>query len=195
MSGAPFKKSFMNTIFSQRGFSHSSLKHCDVVHECSEIFDLSFWPCPYGREELVFEGFIKVAGGIKHLINRYKEISIAQAFSDTLQYGFLSPRPYQLAQSCDGSITECALALFLAFCRSTGHSPDELYGLAYPERETLPCWSEIQIMAEWQGVDYPQQWGEREKAGLLESLHEINNHALAGIVDELGKEIPHEIAA
>jgi hypothetical protein len=174
----------MNTIVSQRALTFDSLKNCRAVHECSKIFDLCFWPCPYGREEVVFEGFVKVEGGIKHLVNRYKEISVTHAFSDTLQYGFFSERPYQLAQSCDGSITECALALFLHFCGATGKSPDKLYQRAYPERGALPCWSEIQIMADWQSVAYPKQWGANEKAGLLESLHEVNYHSLAEVVQD-----------
>jgi hypothetical protein len=161
------------------------LKGCGVLQQRSAAFDLCFWLCPYGKDEVVFEGFAKVKSGVKHLVNRYERVTVLDAFSDTLQHGFLSPRPYRLGQACDGSINDCALALFVRFCRDEGHSPDSLYRMAYTDERENPGWSEAMRAAEWQGVVYPKRWNAKAKAGLLESLHEINFHSLASVVSDL----------
>ena len=59
---------------------------------------LCFWPCPYGHNEVVFEGFVKCEGGLSHLVHRYDRATIHGAALDTLEHGTFSPRPYQLAQ-------------------------------------------------------------------------------------------------
>lgn len=159
--------------------------HLDgLLQHRTEREELCFWPCPYGHNEVVFEGFVKCDGGVRHLVHRYGTVALHQAALDALQYGTFSPRPYQLAQACDGSITECALSLFVRWCRATNRCPDSLYRQAY-EREQTPCWNEIVAAGEWQGVAYPAEWNEGSKAGLLASLHEINYHSLANIVSEL----------
>lgn len=149
----------------------------------TENEDLYFWPCPYGNNEIVFEGFAKCEVGVHHLVHRYAKVTLHEAALDTLEYGTFSPRPYQLAQACDGSITECGMALFVRWCRDTNRCCDTLYRQAYP-RERTPRWNEIITAAEWQGVAYPAEWNEQSKAGLLTSLHEINYHSLAGVVSD-----------
>jgi hypothetical protein len=146
-----------------------------------ESEDLCFWPCPYGHNEVVFEGFVKCEGGLRHLVHRYDRATIHGATLDTLEHGTFSPRPYQLAQPCDGSIHSCVLALFDHWCKSAGQCPTRLYRRAY-KREQTPDWAETVAFADWQGVAYPAQWGATEIAGLQESLHAINYHSLAGIV-------------
>jgi hypothetical protein len=150
----------------------------------TENEDLCFWPCQYGHNEVVFEGFVKCEGGLRHLVHRYERATLHGATLDALQHGTFSPRPYRLAQSCDGSINSCVLALFAHCCHTAGHCPTKLYHRAY-DREQTPDWSETIAFADWQGVACPAQWGEAEKAGLLQSLHEINHHSLASIVGEL----------
>lgn len=154
-----------------------------LIHH-TENEDLCFWPCQYGHNEVVFEGFVKCEEGLRHLVHRYERTTIHGAALDTTQHGTFSPRPYRLAQPCDGSINSCVLALFVHLCRATGHCPTKLYRRAYT-REHVPDWTETVAFAEWQGVAYPVRWEEAEKAGLLQSLHEINHHSLALIVGEL----------
>jgi hypothetical protein len=146
--------------------------------------DLCFWPCPYGHNEVVFEGFVKCDGGLRHLFHRYETTTIHQATLDALEYGTFSLRPYQLGQACDGSITECALAFFIRWCSDTNRRHDVLYQEAY-HREQTPDWKEITAVVEWQGVAYPAEWNAESESGLLASLHEINYHGLAGIASEL----------
>jgi len=167
------------------GMHPITVSHLDgVLAQRTDRYDLYFWPCPYGQNEVVFDGFSKCDGGLRHLVHRYVRTDLNLAMLDVDTYGHFSPRPYQLGQACDGSITECALALFVSFCRERGFSPDELHRAAYPKEE-LPAWDDVLSAADWQGVAYPKQWDEKAKSGLLESLHEINCHSLAAIVSEL----------
>lgn len=172
----------MKTDFNHT-FTADELPNEDL-HERTTEFDLYLWRCPYGQNELVFEGYAKCKGGIKHLIHRYKKVSFNQAKADVLQYGHFSPRPYQLAQPCDGSTTTCALALFVRFCRDCDHAAAALLRAAYPDERSMD-WNDIVATAEWEGVVYPARWDEQAKAGLLESLHEINYHSLASVVADL----------
>ncbi len=147
----------------------------------TEREDLCFWPCPYGSNEVVFEGFVKSDGGIRHLVHRYDRVTLHGAALDTLQYGMFSPRPYRLAQRCDGSIASCVLALFDRWCRETGRCASALYRQAYRQK-CVPDWADTLLFADWQGVAYPDRWGESEVAGLLESLRAVNCHRLAEMV-------------
>jgi hypothetical protein len=145
-------------------------------------FDLYLWRCPYGQNEVVFEGRAKCLGGIKYLVWRYENgVSLNTAKADLLEHGCFSPRPYQLGQACDGSITACALALFVRFCRDCGHDDEALMRTAYPNEKRGDL-NEIVEFADWQGVAYPAQWDEQAKAGLLGSLHAVNYHSLASEV-------------
>ncbi len=152
----------------------------------TENEDLCFWPCQYEHNEVVFEGFVKCEGGLRHLVHRYERATLHGAALDTLQHGTFSPRSYRLAQPCDGSINSCVLALFIRWCHAAGHCPEKLYQQAY-DREQTPDWTEAIAFAEWQGVAYPAQWGEVEMVELLESLHAVNYHSLAAIVAELSR--------
>lgn len=100
----------------------------------------------------------------------------------------ISPRPYQLGQACDGSITSCVLALFHSFCLYAQLNPGQFYREAYSEREKDNFrdldFKAILPFANWQGVKYPRIWGKDEYEGLLESLTEINYHSLANLLDE-----------
>ena len=127
---------------------------------------------------------MKCEVGLRHLVHRYDRVTLHGAALDTLEHGTFSPRPYQLAQACDGSTTSCALALFVHWCREAGHSPTKLYHQAYDRVQTSD-WTATSAFAEWQGVAYPASWGEAEVSGLLESLHAVNYHSLAGAVREL----------
>jgi len=53
-----------------------------------------------------------------------------EIFIDNLGDTRTEGRQYQLAQPCDGSITGCALALFVRWCKETGHCPSALYKLS-----------------------------------------------------------------
>ena len=43
---------------------------------------------------------------------------------------------------------------------------------------------DLTAAADWQGVAYPSQWDAEATTGLLESLHAVNYHSLAGIVSD-----------
>lgn len=164
------------------GMHPITASHLDgLLQHRTEHEDLCFWPCQYGHNEVVFEGFVKCEDGVRHLVHRYEKVTLHGAALDTLEYGTFSSRPYQLAQACDGSITECVLALFANFCAANHHSPDALFRAGYPDDKQLPHWSEVVIAAEWQGVSYPTRWNAAAVAGLLESLHAINYHQLASV--------------
>jgi hypothetical protein len=164
-----------------------------MIQERSDFYDLCFWPCPYDPMQTEFVGFVKVSGGIKHLVNQYKRINSLDALKETHECGFFSPRPYQLGQACDGSITACVLALFYRFCQERGHFPNTLLKAAYPKQNLQPGWAHIIASADWQGVAYPKQWDANAMAGLLKSLREINYSSLVGVVSDLiEKEARHE---
>lgn len=72
------------------------------------------------------EAFVKVPGGIKHLVYRYREQpTFQQAVADCEKSGYLAKRPYQLGQGCDGSINSCVHALLYRWCHDTGHDAVE----------------------------------------------------------------------
>lgn len=180
----------MNTT---KTFSTVDENHFHTVSELTKTlrvqtseFSLYLWRCPYGKDEVVFEGYAKCClGGIKYLVWRYERgVSLATAKADLLEHGYFSPRPYQLAQACDGTITSCALALFIRFCRDCGHDAEALMRAAYPNEKRGDL-DEIAVFADWQGVAYPAQWDDAAKAGLLESLHAVNYHSLASEVANL----------
>ena len=148
-------------------------------------FDVYLWRCPRGHNEVVFEGYAKCPGGIKHLVWRYERgVSLHTAKADLFEHGYFSPRPYQLAQACDGSVTGCALALFARFCGDNGHDAEALLHAAYPNEKRHDL-NDTVAFADWQGVAHPAKWDERAKSGLFESLHAVNYHSLAGVVSEL----------
>lgn len=148
-------------------------------------FSLYLWRCPYGKNEVVFEGYAKCPGGIKFLVWRYEiGVSLATAKADLLEHGYFSSRPYQLAQACDGTVTSCALALFVRFCRDCDHDAEAVMRAAYPKEKPRDLNRSV-TFADWQGVTYPKQWDEAAKAGLLASLHAVNYHSLAGEVVNL----------
>jgi hypothetical protein len=145
------------------------------------------------RQEWLVEIIVRRPTGVLYLVHRYpgERPSRSALYRDARKYGHLSPRPYQLAQACDGSIGSCVLALFSAFCEARQLDPIALLQRAYPDEaaHTTQDFAEIRRLADWERTAYPAVWDERAIAGLLESLHEINYHSLAGVVsDTIGGE-------
>ena len=89
----------------------------------------------YGHDEVVSEGFVK-CDHVRHLVHRYEKATIHKAVLDALEYGTSSPRPYQLGQACDGSITECVLALLGRWCRDSKYCANTLYRAVYQREQT-----------------------------------------------------------
>lgn len=140
---------------------------------------------PPSMAPYLVEAYLKVKGGIKYLVWRYHSCDVKQIKKDTIQHGYFSRRPYRLAQPCDGSIDSSVHALFYAFCQANNLDARTLYLEAYPDtKKENVNYQEIIEFAEWQGVKYPKKWGEKEFDGLIESLTEINNHSLVGILEE-----------
>lgn len=68
--------------------------HLDgLLQHRTEREDLCLWTCPYGHNEVVFEGFVKSDGGIRHLVHRYDRTTLHGAALDTLEHGTFSPAP------------------------------------------------------------------------------------------------------
>lgn len=131
---------------------------------------------------------MKVEGGVKQMIQRFDfPPSANQCREWALKHGNFSPRPYQLAQACDGTIDTCVHALLMQFCEVHSISYTDLYKRAYPD-EKQPTAEENEdtiAVAEWEGVQYPEAWGDEEFKGLLQSLHNVNNHSLAGELEDV----------
>jgi hypothetical protein len=141
------------------------------------------------RQEWLAEVIVRRPTGILHLVNRYpgQRPTRRVLYRDACRHGHFSPRPYQLAQACDGSITGCVLALFGAFCEARRLDPNALLRRAYADEEgfTEQDFAEIRRNADWERTAYPAKWDGPAIEGLLESLHEVNYHQLAGVVEDL----------
>lgn len=141
------------------------------------------------RQEWLVEVVVRRPTGILHLIHRYPggRPTRRVLYRDACRHGNFSPRPYQLAQACDGSIGSCVLALFSAFCEARRLDPITLLQRAYPDEPayTAQDFVEIRCQADWERTSYPTRWDAAAIAGLLESLHAINYHSLAGVVVDM----------
>jgi hypothetical protein len=73
--------------------------------------------------DYLVEGFRKVDGGVKHLVNRYKQPRLELIHHDLEHHGFFSKRPFQLGQGCDGSGDACCHALFYRFAKAENWMP------------------------------------------------------------------------
>jgi hypothetical protein len=97
-----------------------------------------------------------------------------------------SKRPYRLGQASDGTIDACVYGLLILYCRDCHLDLQELVATAYPDRESFP-WNEQEAILERalaQGIVIPKQWDSKAFTGLLDSLTEINNHALVALLTE-----------
>ena len=108
-------------------------------------------------------------------------------------WSLVSARPYRLGQACDGTIDTCVTALFLVWCYAHDHDPATLVLRAYGE--TRHEWSvarQLKTLREAfaEGVVVPPVWCAASVRGLLDSLHEINCHALAEVVSDLADTVP-----
>jgi hypothetical protein len=122
---------------------------------------------------------VKVKGGISWQMYE----------NDHLWMATFSERPYRLGQACDGTIDQCVHALFILWCRATGRDPQALYHKAYgdkptttPETYNLDEQEEKLRLARGEGIEVPATWGPKAFQGLLDSLAEINHHALVDIL-------------
>jgi hypothetical protein len=140
-------------------------------------------------KEWLAEVILRRPTGILYLVRRYVGERPTQRvlYRDARRHGHFSPRPYQLAQACDGSIGGCVLALFGAFCEARKLDPNALLRRAYADDHAITekDFVEIRRHADWEGTAYPERWDDHAIEGLLESLHEINLHGLAEVVQNI----------
>jgi hypothetical protein len=138
--------------------------------------------------DYLVEGFRKVDGGVKHLVNRYKHARLELIHHDLEHHGFFSKRPFQLGQGCDGSGDACCHALFYHFCQRVGLDATELHRKAYSKQDGSKYheqnYEAILELADWQGVAYPAQWTEQAYQGLIKSLLAINNRSLVAVLSD-----------
>jgi hypothetical protein len=139
------------------------------------------------HNDYLVEGFRKVDGGVKHLIGRYRHARLEAIYHD-LGKAYLSKRPFQVGQGCDGSGGACCHALFYHFCQSRGLDASELYHQAYFERDgekyQKQNYEVVLKLADWQGVAYPTEWDAQAYQGLIKSLLDINNRSLVAVLEE-----------
>jgi hypothetical protein len=138
------------------------------------------------EKEYVAEVFIKDEGFVWYSVKRYSYLPTKSIiFRDTYAMNCKSPRPYKPGQACDGSITAPALHLYAQMCKALQSDPIALYSKAYEDSIfTEEQLSEIIRFAEWQGVEVIYDWNSSVMDLVLESLHEINYHQLANVLDE-----------
>ena len=81
---------------------------------------------------------------------------------------------------------EAVYSLCLAPSAKRQLDPVALLQRAYPDEpaHTTQDFAEIRRLADWERTAYPAVWDEAAIEGLLESLHEINCHSLAGVVSD-----------
>lgn len=105
--------------------------------------------------------------------------------------GNVSPRPYQLGQACDGTISASVWTAFKAACEGRGLVASEIYrtACAYKgveeARSSEPDWEDAKLRAQWQGgIALPPTWNEASLAAVVVSLHAINAHSVAEELEE-----------
>lgn len=137
------------------------------------------------------EVYVKVRAprGIRQLLWWGQEYDEEYLLREAMAQGAFSARPYRLGQGADSSTAACIDALYHHFCSARHLDPDALYFRAY-EKPAEPG-SDVLLtrqLAEWQGLVYPDQWGEKEVLRLLHDLGSINNH---GLVSSIVEALPH----
>lgn len=157
-----------------------------------DVVTAEYWMSScYDHEDAIYVvcGWKKVTGGILQLIHCYVQYDEARIKEDVARCGRFSARPFRVGRGCDGTTDACCHALYLDFCVKHGLDPVALHRQAYQAvRESLyraRDYALEQRAAEWQGVNYPTQWGAAEIRGLLTSLYAINNRGLVTILEQI----------
>jgi hypothetical protein len=136
----------------------------------------------------VAEVYVRRPASVLYFVRRYRGARPRwrTLYRDACRYGRPSPRPYKLAQPCDGSITTCVVALFLDFCKARQVDPVTLLKQAYPDDApyTKRGITSIRRQADWERTAYPARWNKRAVEGLLESLHEVNYEELIHVITD-----------
>jgi hypothetical protein len=168
-------------------FAESALHRSDAERYFSRIY-LYLERRRAGRPDLdgqvYLEAFERVKGGVTFL-NAWRPATPAgvRTFFRWLaerRTEFLSTRPYQLGQACDGTIVSPALHAYRIACDSLGLDANRIYADAYADQgEEPPDWKRIARHTEWQGgVVWPTRWDAAAIDGVAASLTAINYHRL-----------------
>lgn len=134
------------------------------------------------NDEYVYEAFVKVPKGIKHLVFRNKELLDDKSIEDMAMQGSFSRRPFVLGQNCDGSIDYSVLALYHHYCMTKQIDPMDYLIEAYGKDEKRD-FNRILAYAKWEGVKYPKEWNTKAICGLLYSLYQINFRSLTEVIE------------
>lgn len=156
---------------------------------------------PHFAGRVYLEAYERISGGVTFL-NLWAPATpagVRQFFRGLAERSaeFVSPRPYQLGQACDGTINSPVLHAYKVACDALGLDADWLYKSAYPERDDdPPTWIECRRHAEWQGgVEWPERWDAAAIDRLAESLTEINYHSLRSEFSEAALIAPRRACA
>ena len=141
---------------------------------------------PSNRSDKIVEVFIKERRYVWYAVLSYSRVpSKSIIIRDTYATKCKSPRPYKPGQACDGSITACVYHLYNQLCVAWGLDPLALYSEAYDDVIlTKDQFNEILRFAEWEGVYVVDRWTSVLIEMTLESLHEVNMHQLANLLEE-----------
>ena len=149
---------------------------------------------PSHGDYLVSASF-KIPDGIKHINRRYKSPNLTVIQSEVNQYGTVSPRPFVVGQTCDGTGDACCHALYFHYCQSQGLDPIALYRRAYQvhngKKYSDPDYEAIIEKAIWEGLEYPPEWNDASFKLLLKSLYSINNRSLVEVLEEVQSTLKH----
>lgn len=156
-----------------------------ILDEFTDTYALSIVEFPRERE-YVAELFIKGEGYLWYGVLRYAYLPPKEIlFRDIYALKCQSPRPYKPAQACDGSISAPVLHLFNQLCEALKLDPLALYREAYNDHVlTAEELAETIRFAEWQGVEIIDNWTSEVIGKIMESLHEVNMHQLANLLEE-----------
>lgn len=143
--------------------------------------------CEYRKKDkqYVFECYVKEPKGIRYNVGCYGNLpSIDYIVERTKELRYVSKRPYKAGQACDGSIGAPALYLYIQLCKAFALNPISLYNKSYDDyRMTQKRIANIQVFAEWQGVEVITTWNKKAITKVLDSLTAINHHSLRGITE------------
>ena len=142
------------------------------------------------NHQWVSEAWLRVDDGLRHQVMRWhKRPRLTEILAECKGTGFFSKRPYTLAQACDGSISAPVMALYADFCHARGLDPVTLLRRAYDDEDDCSPESlqRLRTIAERERTAFPATWHTQAVDGLLVSLHEINYHQLAALVEDCAR--------
>lgn len=132
------------------------------------------------------ESTLKTPHGIYFFVSDVEDAypSLAQVQDETVRYGVISKRPFELGQAVDASTRRCVIALTHSLCCAREKEPFEFLREAQltGERFTYSDMLIILRQAEWEGIAYPARWTSELVNALTRALITLDETILANLV-------------